>query len=207
MLDQTYTIGKLLGCGGSSKVYSVTTKEGLELAAKIIDSSKIKNHEKSYSMIMGESLVYDLLGFHPSIVNSAGCNPEGVIKVDNKDHIIRYMLLESCKNGTLGRIIRKTGALEEKLAKILFLQIATAVKHIHSKGFAHMDIKLENILLDDYFNAKLSDLGTATYVLDSYGFTQREVGTRGYIDPEILARDKRDDNFDAWAADIYSLGV
>jgi len=130
-----------------------------------------------------------------------------VLTLSGKNYSVQYLLLEQCRNGTLGKIIRRTGALEENLARVLFLQLVTAVKFIHKKGFAHMDIKLENILLDDYFNAKLSDLGTATYVVDNFGYTSREVGTRGYMGPEILAKDTRDDNFDAWAADVYSLGV
>ena len=107
----------------------------------------------------------------------------------------------------MARIVRHTGPFEETLAKVIFLQLCHAVNHLHSQGYAHLDIKLENILLDDNFNAKLSDMGTVVYVGDSYGFTDKEVGTRGYVDPEIIHKERRDSTFDGYAADIYSLGV
>ena len=34
-----------------------------------------------------------------------------------------------------------------------------AIKFIHSKGIAHRDLKLENILVDQNFNIKINDFG------------------------------------------------
>lgn len=206
MIDNTFELGKPLGAGGSAVVYEVTHQNGSQLAMKIINSAKVKN-EKGYEVVLNESMVYDQLDYHPCIVNTKGCNPEGIIQIGQDHRLVRYILLEKCENGALSKIVRSTGPFEEKMAKIIFSQIAHAVKHVHDKGFAHMDIKLENILLDEYFNAKLSDFGTAVYVADNFGFTSKEVGTPGYIDPEILHRERRDSTFDGYAADIYSLGV
>mmetsp|Transcript_26668 Transcript_26668/g.26558 ORF Transcript_26668/g.26558 Transcript_26668/m.26558 type:complete len:175 (+) Transcript_26668:426-950(+) len=69
-----------------------------------------------------------------------------------------------------------------------------------------MDIKLENILLDDYFNVKLADLGTFVDVSDTMGYTDKRRGTLHYMAPEVLNM-KQSDSINGRLSDIYSLGV
>ena len=60
------------------------------------------------------------------------------------------MVLDRMKGGDLYDYIRETkGHLDEGSAKHYFKQILSAVHHCHESGFAHRDIKLENILLDE----------------------------------------------------------
>lgn len=88
----------------------------------------------------------------------------------------------------------------------MFVQLSHAVKFLHDKRFAHLDIKLENILLDKYFNIKLGDFGSGISLVKTYGFTNKRVGTPLYMAPEVinLAQGKF---YDGLKADIYSLGV
>lgn len=46
----------------------------------------------------------------------------------------------------------------------LFKQILNAVNYIHFKGFAHRDLKLENIFLNNEFEIKIGDFGVAIEV-------------------------------------------
>ncbi len=41
------------------------------------------------------------------------------------------------------------------------LQLAQAVQQVHSLGFVHLDIKPQNVLLDQYGSIYLSDFGAA----------------------------------------------
>lgn len=41
------------------------------------------------------------------------------------------------------------------------LQLAQAVQQVHSLGFVHLDIKPQNVLLDQYNGVYLSDFGAA----------------------------------------------
>ena len=84
--------------------------------------------------------------------------------------------------------------------------MAHATEFIHSQNYAHLDIKLENILLDKYFNVKVADLGAAVYLGKSGGKTHYRRGTILYMAPEVLNL-KSGETFDAYAADIYSLGI
>lgn len=69
-----------------------------------------------------------------------------------------------------------------------------------------MDIKLENILLDQYYNIKLADLGSCIQVVDTNGCTNRRRGTLKYMAPEVTHLEHGQE-FNAFSADIYSLGI
>ena len=67
---------------------------------------------------------------------------------------------------------------------------------------AHLDIKPGNILLDDKFNAKISDFGLAKLIDRDQSHVMTKIrGTRGYLAPEWLSSTITE------KADIYSFGV
>ncbi|KAG6737572.1 hypothetical protein POTOM_059100 [Populus tomentosa] len=79
----------------------------------------------------------------------------------------------------------------------------------------HRDIKSSNILLDDKFSAKISDLGTSVTVpFDKAPITTAVPGTFGDLDPEyfqsnpqVEAEAKRDDVFAAARLAKSCLGL
>lgn len=73
---------------------------------------------------------------------------------------------------------------------------------MHSQQYCHLDIKLENILLDEYFNIKLADFGSSVNVSESNGSTNKRRGTLMYMAPEVADLEPGKE-FDAYAADIY----
>ena len=69
--------------------------------------------------------------------------------------------------------------------KMPLFQILEAIKHCHSAGVIHRDVKPENILLDENFNIKLTDFGCAKLLHP--GERLHDVcGTPGYLAPELL---------------------
>jgi len=85
----------------------------------------------------------------------------------------------------------------------LFAQILQAVNHIHSRGFCHRDIKLENILLNRSQSvAKLADFGFATKS------NHRKIegvypGSPDYLAPEVVEQQP----YDGMAYDVWALGI
>jgi serine/threonine protein kinase len=68
-------------------------------------------------------------------------------------------VLEHTENGEMHKCIFEHGKLGEKVARYYFHQLISALEHINEKGFAHQDIKLDNVMLDSMFNLKLADFG------------------------------------------------
>lgn len=92
--------------------------------------------------------------------------------------------------GELFDYVANSGPFSEPIAKYYFKQILKGVHYIHSKGFSHRDLKPENILLDKNYDVKIVDFGFACALegRDGSGTNQSQIGTPGYMAPEILAR-------------------
>jgi eukaryotic-like serine/threonine-protein kinase len=82
---------------------------------------------------------------------------------------------------------------------------AEGLAHIHEKGWLHCDIKPDNYLADEQANVKLIDFSIAQPVKQKFSlFGNRNAvikGTRSYISPEQIRRQKLDVR-----SDVYSFG-
>lgn len=66
------------------------------------------------------------------------------------------LVMEFASGGELYDYLSERKVLEEDEARRIFRQIAIAVYYCHKHRICHRDLKLENILLDDQGNAKVS---------------------------------------------------
>jgi hypothetical protein len=80
------------------------------------------------------------------------------------------------------------GDLAPYEARRLFYQLLSAVAHMHSRGVAHRDLKLENVCMDRYNNLKVIDLGNAVrHPTGQYSDKALSFGVYGsdpYVPPE-----------------------
>ncbi|OWZ21206.1 Protein kinase [Phytophthora megakarya] len=98
------------------------------------------------------------------------------------------------------------------MARSCFLQIASAVRFLHTRNVAHRDLSLENVLLDSFRRCRLADFGLASAV--GSRCSGARVGKMLYMAPEVFARSPyRPDaanvemSYNGLQADIWSLGV
>ncbi|KAJ4310855.1 serine/threonine protein kinase [Fusarium piperis] len=92
--------------------------------------------------------------------------------------------------------------MEESECRSIFVQVANAIHHLHTKArVVHRDIKDENVILDGEGNIKLIDFGSAAYIKS--GPFDVFVGTIDYAAPEVLAgKPYRGTEQDVWALGI-----
>lgn len=67
------------------------------------------------------------------------------------------LVMEFAAGGELYDYLSERKVLTEDEARRIFRQIATAVYYCHKHKICHRDLKLENILLDEHGNAKVSE--------------------------------------------------
>jgi serine/threonine protein kinase len=112
-----------------------------------------------------------------------------------------YVFTENGIGGDLFSWIVDGRTQQNGLYTRLFHQILLAVQYIHQLGFAHNDIKAENIVLDLEGNVKLIDFGFAKG--KEIAGDNEKCGTLAYAPPEMLTSG----SYDPQAVDIWSLGI
>ena len=83
---------------------------------------------------------------HPHIVGI-----RGYFERDDK----HYIVMEACLGGELFGKVAK-GGLSEEAGGALFAQLVAGLQHIHACGVAHLDLKLENVLVTDDGQLKIA---------------------------------------------------
>lgn len=131
---------------------------------------------------------------HPNIINL-------VDFFDNKAIIIEKMdqdLLDHIQNTKI--------KICECRGRKIFKQVCDAVEFIHQNGIAHMDLSLENILINKNGRVKICDFGLSMVVknYDNYGNGNGiGIGKETYCSPELYYGQK----IDPLKNDVYSLGI
>lgn len=116
---------------------------------------------------------------------------------------IYYIVMEYVEGETLKDLIDSEGQLSNHDIIDYSVQIAQALKSAHNSGIIHRDIKPQNILIDKYGLAKVTDFGIARVSSNAtITYTSSILGTVHYISPE-QAKGKIVDE----KSDLYSLGA
>ncbi|KAK1426327.1 hypothetical protein QVD17_14998 [Tagetes erecta] len=118
----------------------------------------------------------------------------------------RLLVYEYVSNGTLAHFLFGDGRPSWKQRIDIALGIAKGLSYLHEECITqviHCDIKPQNILLDDHYNAKISDFGLAKLLKINESQTNTGIrGTKGYVAPEWFR------NIPVTVkVDVYSFGV
>ena len=193
-----YSIGKTIGNGSYAIVKIVTDKEtNIKYAMKIYKKSEIKDKVRK-KCIENEIEILKKI------------KHKNIIKLKEVIDLKEYFLIvqEYFQGISLSQYYNKFWRSEdltkekEKIYKILLKQIFEAVDYLHKNYIAHLDLKLENILINKSLEIKIIDFG--------FGFLDPKKtlnkffgGTPNYMSPEIVLKRP----YISIYSDIWSLGV
>ncbi|KAI6685921.1 hypothetical protein NL676_031834 [Syzygium grande] len=184
-----------LGRGAFGIVYKGAISNDVAVAVKKL-TSMMQDKEKEFRTevnVIGQT-------HHKNLVRLLGFCDEGQE---------RLLVYEFLSNGSLSSLLfeedPKLKTPWNQRCQIAF-GVARGLMYLHDEcpvQIIHCDIKPQNILLDNYCVAKISDFGMAKLLMMNQSYTQTNIrGTRGYVAPEWFR------NLPITVkVDVYSFGV
>ncbi len=188
-----YKILGKLGVGGTAEVFKARDLQlNKTVALKILLAPLARDH-KSLEAFVREAKMLKQMD-HESICRGYGIKRAGETI---------FAVLDPVEGETLQEILDKTEApLPEDQALEVILQVAEALKYMHSLGLVHRDVKPGNIMFTPRGRAKLIDLGFCAPVGEA-GPSDTAAGTKAFLAPEQALGGGVAD----LRSDIYSLGA
>ncbi|KAI3784908.1 hypothetical protein L1987_44016 [Smallanthus sonchifolius] len=189
-----FNASNCIGNGGFGATYKAEIAPGFLVAIKRLSVGRFQGVQqfdaelKTLGRLRHQNLV-TLIGYHASETEM-------------------FLIYNFLPGGNLERFIqeRSIRTVDWKILHKIALDIARALAYLHDQcvpRVLHRDVKPSNILLDDDFNAYLSDFGLARLLGTSETHATTGVaGTFGYVAPEYAMTCRVSDK-----ADVYSYGV
>ena len=192
-INDRYEIIKTIGEGGMANVYLAhDTILDRKVAIKVLRGD-LSNDEKFIRRFKREALSVSNLS-HPNIVE--------VYDVGEEDGNY-YIVMEYIEGKTLKQLLQKRGALTLTEVIDIMSQLTDGLAHAHEAYIIHIDIKPQNIMIEDNGRIKITDFGIAM-ALNSTQLTQTNsvMGSVHYLPPE-----QANGKGATVKSDIYSLGI
>jgi len=184
--EHTVILQRVLGQGKFYVYQAKSATLGCDLALKVFSRNNGTNPN-----FLREKRILSKIN-HPNIIS--------YVPILNHDLPHDIIATEYTPNGDLFDFVTKGGMVNDKLIRSFLHQVVDGVEYLHSRNIAHLDLKLENLLLDRNFILKILDFDQAQPTEDAQIYSG---GTVGYRAPEIIER--RCKNLKA--VDMYSIGV
>jgi serine/threonine protein kinase len=188
VLDDKWTLERLLGVGGMAAVYAARHRNGARAAVKVLHPD-LSRYQEVRERFQREGYAANRVG-HP-----------GAVKVLDDDVVsggpeagTAYIVMEMLDGCSMQERLERGPAMSE----IEFLRIADRVLDVlraaHARGVVHRDLKPENLFLvrddtsGDGPRVKVLDFGLARILqgqaITKYGFA---LGTPSFMSPEQAA--------------------
>ncbi|XP_062214546.1 LRR receptor-like serine/threonine-protein kinase RPK2 [Phragmites australis] len=190
----SFNASNCIGSGGFGATYKAEVAPGILVAIKRLAIGRFQGIQQFQAEIktLGRCR-------HPNLVTLIGFH------LGDSEMFLIYNFLPG---GNLERFIqeRTKRPIDWRMLHKIALDVARALAYLHDNcvpRILHRDVKPSNILLDNDYNAYLSDFGLARLLGNSETHATTGVaGTFGYVAPEYAMTCRVSDK-----ADVYSYGV
>ena len=197
IIGHEYLIIKFIGSGYTSNIYLVKS-----IVTEEIYAAKVFISENEYYLKEIEIMKKLSLNNSPGIIRLISYGEEPIIRDGMPDnYAVKYIIMDYMPNKDLFYYIKENRGLNEREAQSIFKKIVESVNQCHKQRICHRDLKLENILLDEYNNPILCDFGFASLIEEKDVKLSEIVGTEHYCPPEIIRP------YDGFKVDSFCLGV
>ena len=185
---------KLLNQLGKGKFATVSLGVHEELK-EYVAIKQLKKSELNTNILLSKEIKIQKVLFHPYITKM-------YCVIEKEENI--FIISEYCSKGDIFKILIESekGFFQESYSCKIFQQILSSLEYLHNNNICHRDIKLENILIDEYGDAKLSDFGLSKKY-EKNGLLKTICGSPIYAAPEML----KGGPYKGSGIDIWSLGV
>ncbi|KAJ6793027.1 receptor-like serine/threonine-protein kinase NCRK [Iris pallida] len=201
---EKFSRSNLIGFGGSSNVYRGQLKDGRVVAIKKLN---LPGGSKEDNGFLNEIEIISRLN-HCHVVPLLGYCSEYHGK-----QFERLLVFEFMSNGNVRECLDAAQGKEpmDWATRVgIALGAARGLEYLHEAAaprILHRDIKSTNILLDEKFRAKITDLGMAKHLMNEdhascSNSPARMLGTFGYFAPEYAIVGKA-----TLQSDVFSFGV
>jgi eukaryotic-like serine/threonine-protein kinase len=190
-----YEILTKIAEGSMASVYKGRHRASGELVALKIPLPSVADNEVLQERFRREFKAGKSLN-HPNIVRALDFGQEGSSC---------YLVMEYVDGPDLWERIEQEGRLPEKEAIAIISQVAQGLHEAHKHGIIHRDVKPDNVLLDQFGQAKLADLGLIKDLEGDFNLTcpHKGLGTPNFMAPEQFTEARHADV----RCDVYSLGA
>ena len=185
-------IGKKIGQGGFSEIFE-SQWMGIPVAVKVIFDPNIT--EALLEEFNNEIEKLFILR-HPYIIQLYGIT-------DGEKNQKLAVITELAPRGSLFDYLHKNPKTKNNISlefkNRITKQLIHTMAYIHSRGYAHRDIKTQNILLDRNLDMKLCDFGLTKLKTELNSGSGQFAGTPCYMAPELFDRKFYDEKIDVFA--------
>lgn len=208
-----YEINYELGRGNFGVTYlGYDRNKQQQVAIKTLDIQKSKELGVDMSGINDEINTFKTLSSFPDCYKYVACYYDSFEEIFNEKPTI-FIISEYIDGGSLTDYIEMyNGSFTSKDLWALFSQLILGLNYIHTKGFAHRDIKPDNILITQDGTVKYIDFGLSCYTSckideECINTCDKAVGTLVYMSPEYIANTQENSLKGTQANDIWSLAI
>jgi carbon catabolite-derepressing protein kinase len=191
---ETLHIIKELGVGSFAKVvlaYDTSTRQ--KYAVKVVEKTKNQTENIARETAAGRLLRHDNIAKFIDHLQS-----------EEQD----FLIMEYVEGEDLITYLerREWEPFTEPDAKVLARQLVSALTYCHALGVIHMDIKLDNIIIDPTGRkVKIIDFGFCSFITNEKDMITRRCGSKEYCAPELL--NSKIELFSAIKQDVWCLGT